>query len=218
MNVDLIVRNECVCVDWKRLHLGPLFIPATCARTDRQEIPVYILNFPYPLRLQHHHHHHHHDAQQQHDPQRRRAASASDSSRRSGAAMPRCPCRRYCMCLCVGVRVCACTLNIQHDDTPRLPASWFSAPWPGSNIPSVEEENRFLAGPCLLHPTHCRLFKCVGLFIRQTSHFHVLSLLDSTRAVCVGTQWRTVPALLMCLLPLSALDKHESSPRTQPGC
>ncbi|KAH6612429.1 hypothetical protein C7974DRAFT_405537 [Boeremia exigua] len=29
----------------------------------------------------------------------------------------------------------------------------------------VGEENRFLAGPCLLHPTHCRLFRCVGLFI-----------------------------------------------------
>jgi hypothetical protein len=124
-----------------------------------------------------------------------------------------CACVCVCVCACVCARVA--TLNIQHDNTPRLPASWFSAPWPGSNIPSVEEENRFLAGPCLLHPTHCRLFKCVGLFIRQTSHFHVLLLLDSTRAVRVGFPWcaicqHTFCACCCCLISV----KRGSSPRT----
>jgi hypothetical protein len=208
----------CLCLEEPAPGLGPFFIPATCAKTDRQEIPVYILNFPYPSS----------PSPPPPSPPPRSAASwppaqaCSECQRfisslwRCHATLPMPSPLRVSVCL----RVCdVATLEIQqYDNTPRLPASWFSAPWPGSNIPSVEEENRFLAGPCLLHPTHCRLFKCVGLFIRQTSHFHVLSLLDSTRAVCVGTQWRTVPALLMCLLPLSALDKHESSPRTQPGC
>ena len=81
-----------------------------------------------------------------------------------------------CVCVCVCVRV---SQHMVHSTIPHdclLPGS--EPHGQEATFLLVGEENRFLAGPCLLHPTHCCPFKCVGLFIRQTSHCHVLLFLD----------------------------------------
>jgi hypothetical protein len=105
MNVDLIVRNECVCVGWEEIAPWPLFIPARCARTDRQEIPVYILNFPYPLRHQHHHHYHPRSAATWSPAQACSECQRFISSLwRCHAALPMSSLLRVSVCVCVSLR------------------------------------------------------------------------------------------------------------------